>query len=573
MAQRSRQQQDYNVKGIGQPRRSVMSKRRGHGWLRHLLCLDSLGSSPGRFHTASKTEDYFGTAADIRSMERHRHFLHHGWNGVQLRVLTRDVSLTHSASVPISCEGATLCEFDLACIQGIHTLSQLDELRRAGTAADLRFSRSFHQGAGRGSLVVLSRYPITSSYMERFHVQSSCGQRSGSAGRSGSYSTQEGVGLVRVATPAGLVDVYTAALHTADDVTAAAQAFQLAHFVHHTARSPLSLLAVTLGGAGSKAYALQLSVAALRDVRQELALAPVASGLSSSAVQAFGIGAESPRSSYNYSNADPLYSELLHGNANGSSVGGHAAATAAAVPAHTSFLLFRCSQPLVPQGGTEPVWVATSVSVDEPECSQAAPLSSPKLRARPASPAPTLWQRLRRHHHEESSAAAQSDCNGVAAVFTAVDPDSDDVTAQFGSGGSGHVPEATVPLRGPLLMQLRRSIDSALDSGPPHTRRLSRVVTGSGVALAVVLMAGLLSSSHSSPVTLLACAAAVLAAAAAAQMDRARRLYGAEEWAHGLREVAAELHNFESHLHIDDAYPTAVGMSSQPGSYIDAHYQ
>ncbi|KAG5185393.1 hypothetical protein JKP88DRAFT_312283 [Tribonema minus] len=382
--------------------------------------------------------------ADVRSMERQKHFLHHGWNGVQLRVLTRDVSLTPSESVPVICEGATLCEFDLACIQGILTPSQLDQLRRAGTAADLWFSRSFHQGAGRGSLMVLSRYPITSSYMERFHVQSSCAQGSGSAGRSGTYGTQEGVGLVRLATPAGPVDVYTAALHTADDVTAAAQAFQLAHFVHHTARSPLSLLAVTLGGAGSTAYALQLSVAALRD-------------------------------------------------------------------------------------------------------------------------------RLRRHHREDSSAAAQSDCNGFAAVFTAVDPDSDDVTAQFGSGGSGHVPVAIVPLRGPLLMQLRGSIASALDSGAAHTRRLTRFVTGSGVALAIGLVAAMLSSSHSSPVTLLACAAAVLAAAAAAQMDRARRLYGAREWAQGLREVAAELHNFESHLHIDDAYPTAVGMSSQPGSYIDAH--
>ncbi|CAM9835918.1 unnamed protein product, partial [Phaeothamnion confervicola] len=173
-----------------------------------------------------------------------------------------------------------LAGYDVVALQEVWHARERDALRRAAARAGLRFSRHFAPGcgapllgAGSGGtgLMVLSRYCIVESIFQRFAVNGQPHKLSHA-----DYLGAKGVGICRLATPAGAVDVYITHLHAdggrgsnggGDEYMAhrVAQAWQLAQFVQLTAKSPLAMVLGDLNAApGSVAAGLPRSVAGLR---------------------------------------------------------------------------------------------------------------------------------------------------------------------------------------------------------------------------------------------------------------------------------------------------------------------
>ncbi|CAN0466915.1 unnamed protein product, partial [Ectocarpus sp. 8 AP-2014] len=172
--------------------------------------------------------------------------------------------------------------WDVIALQEVWHARERDALRRAALAAGLRYSRHFEHGCGAPllgpgmggtGLLILSRFPITESFFRRFSANGQPYQLQHS-----DYLGGKGLGLARLHTPAGAVDLYVSHLH--GDYSRAkgskdpdrykshrvAQAFEVAHIIRLTSRSPLVLLLSDLNaGPGSMPYGLQRSVAGLLD--------------------------------------------------------------------------------------------------------------------------------------------------------------------------------------------------------------------------------------------------------------------------------------------------------------------
>ncbi|CBN75863.1 similar to neutral Sphingomyelinase, putative [Ectocarpus siliculosus] len=178
---------------------------------------------------AGNTKDAYGTEADVRAIsESNQH-----WAGFKLRVLTQNLwgipVISRCLEARVHAFAKTLGGgWDVIALQEVWHARERDALRRAALAAGLRYSRHFEHGCGAPllgpgmggtGLLILSRFPITESFFR------------------GRYKSHR-----------------------------VAQAFEVAHIIRLTSRSPLVLLLSDLNaGPGSMPYGLQRSVAGLLD--------------------------------------------------------------------------------------------------------------------------------------------------------------------------------------------------------------------------------------------------------------------------------------------------------------------
>lgn len=103
-------------------------------------------------------------------------------------------------------------------------------------------------------MIIMSRYPITETLYRKFVINGKPHKI-----HHGDYYAHKGVGLARILTPVGMIDVYNTHLHASyvdyikfkhlpnvfDEYLShrVAQAFELAQFVRSTAHNPLAILA------------------------------------------------------------------------------------------------------------------------------------------------------------------------------------------------------------------------------------------------------------------------------------------------------------------------------------------
>jgi len=230
-------------------------------------------------YTAEQTENSYGTSTEA-------HLLYSGIpSTARLRVLTQNLwanpLTTPDVAGRVDALGKALADVDVACFQEVYHPRERDALRRSGLIHGLFQSRYFEPGCGvftntGTGMLVLSRYPIIETAFQRFMVSG----RPHRAGAGNSLHAARGAALIRIMTKGGPVDIYVAHLlgewrlpfvelkETEDPLRAQrlSQAFELAHFVRLTARSPLVLLCCDLAaGPNSLRYGLQRSFARMQD--------------------------------------------------------------------------------------------------------------------------------------------------------------------------------------------------------------------------------------------------------------------------------------------------------------------
>ncbi|CAM9106109.1 unnamed protein product, partial [Discosporangium mesarthrocarpum] len=231
-----------------------------------------------------------------------------GWGGFKIRILTQNLW-----AVPIvsQCMEArvhaflrTLGSWDIMALQEVWHGRERDAIRRAAQNSGLRYCRHFQLGyglpllglgSGGTGLMILSRYPITETLFQRFLVNGHPCHLKHPKYRH--CLGVNGVGLARVCTPAGSVDVYVTHLHgpctrgsgsgtgsglglglgdgegssVRHKAHQVAQSFQLSHFINTTRKSPLVVLLADLSaGPQSLPYALQRSMSGMIDAFHEV---------------------------------------------------------------------------------------------------------------------------------------------------------------------------------------------------------------------------------------------------------------------------------------------------------------
>eukprot|EP00904_Undaria_pinnatifida_P010572 jgi/Undpi1/6645/HiC_scaffold_20.g09124.m1 len=212
-------------------------RRRRHGGSARRADLYAREEGPGRIsrltriwmdlwdYGPGKTKDAYGTEADVGAISGSDQ----SWAGFRLRVLTQNLWALPVVSCCLEARVHAFAKtlgsgWDVVALQEVWHARERDALRRAALSVGLRYSRHFEKGcgaplmgAGSGGtgLMVLSRFPIAESFFWAHRV---------------------------------------------------AQAFELAHIIRLTSKSPLVLLLTDLNaGPGSMPYGLQRSVAGLED--------------------------------------------------------------------------------------------------------------------------------------------------------------------------------------------------------------------------------------------------------------------------------------------------------------------
>eukprot|EP00903_Cladosiphon_okamuranus_P006562 g6410.t1 len=609
---------------------------------------------------AGKTKDAYGTEADVRAISGRNA----RWAGFKLRVLTQNL---WGLPVVSRCLEARVHAFaktlgggwDVVALQEVWHARERDALRSAALAAGLRYSRHFEhgcgapvlgQGMGGTGLLVLSRFPIAESVFWRFSANGQPYQL-----QHADYLGGKGVGLARVHTPAGAVDLYVSHLHAdysrAKDSTEpdrykahrVAQAFELAHIIRLTSRSPLVLLLSDLNaGPESMAYGLQRSVAGLEDAFAEAKPAEV--GHTCEATDnMFSNGRDSPaRLDYVLFKAlppplcapqaveptwelndcwvhrsyipeedtdDALLSQVRPPQPPPAPGGSRSnrSPTAAASPAATAGLqLAGSAQQRQARPNGDGPGAARSPSPSSPTLGVSSPssLSSP-VRARGGSLVDGVGFVGARaggdggggrdvlRSPSRGGAARRinvSDHHGVAAEFTARDPeaedDDEDDMDQLGDGTddgrraprltsrhSHSIVGGTFP-QGPLLARALTEIDRGIEAS--STRRVSHLRSAKALAvLWISLLAGGALAKSDGPMGFIARGATgtfggLLCAAASALF--LAYWFSAKEEVQGLKEVFQTATNYERHLPMEEAFPdTGFGpLESSSASAIPA---
>eukprot|EP00752_Nemacystus_decipiens_P003943 g3611.t1 len=617
---------------------------------------------------AGRTKDAYGTEADIRAISASNAH----WAGFKLRVLTQNL---WGLPVVSRCLEARVHAFantlgggwDVVALQEVWHARERDALRSAALAAGLRYSRHFEHGCGAPvlgpgmggtGLLVLSRFPIAESFFRRFSANGQPYQL-----QHADYLGGKGVGLVRLHTPAGAVDLYVSHLHgdysrargsgTPDRYKAhrVAQAFEVAHIIRLTSRSPLVLLLSDLNaGPGSMAYGLQRSVAGLHDAFAEAK--PAEAGHTCEANDnVFSNGRDPPaRLDYVLFKALPpplcapqaveptwaLNDCWVHrayipeedaddavlaqirsppppavgaAAAQGGSSRTRSSTTARGPTAGVSSLAGSPQQRQALPNGDGPGAAGSSLS---PPLRVASPssLSSP-VRARGGSlvdgvgvvgagggggggGGDGVGGRDGARSPSRGGVARRvnvSDHHGVAAEFTARDPeaedDDDDDIDQLVDGldGGGQPPRlssrhshsvvgGTFP-QGPLLARALTEIDRGIEAA--SARRISHFRSAKAlVVLWMALLAGGALAKSDGPLGFIARGAAgsvggLLCAAASALF--LAYWFSAKEEVQGLKEVFQTAMNYERHLPMEEAFPDTGFDTSQFHSYMEQNFR
>lgn len=125
-----------------------------------------------------------------------------------LNVLTLNTwGIPYTADYPhrMQALAATLArsDYDVVCLQEVWTDGDVERLTRAGRSGGLAYAQHFPSGVMGSGLLTLSRYPIVDVDFYRYRLGGTV-----ETIWHGDYIAGKGVGLVRIQTPGGMVDVY-----------------------------------------------------------------------------------------------------------------------------------------------------------------------------------------------------------------------------------------------------------------------------------------------------------------------------------------------------------------------------
>ncbi|CAM9175811.1 unnamed protein product [Ascophyllum nodosum] len=578
-----------------------------------------------------KTKDAFGTEADVRAISDSSH----NRSGFKLRVLTQNLwalpVIGRYLEARVHAFAKTLGRgWDVIALQEVWHARERDALRRAALAAGLRYSRHFEQGCGApimgsGSggtgLLVLSRFPISESFFWRFSVNGQPYQMLHC-----DYLGGKGIGLARLYTPAGAVDLYISHLHadyscnTTSPTSGSkdrykahrvAQAFEVAHIIRLTSKSPLVLLLTDLNsGPGSMPYGLQRSVAELGDAFAEAN--PTQTGHTyDTKTNVFAEGRHaSERLDYVLYKAMPTW-EL-------SNCWVHKAYVE---DGDTERILSEAAAPPRSASSSLSPSVSTSLSPPVPRSRRArTPIPSSPTEARGATSPPPLRPNdalgslppgtERGHPQPRDSGSASSssrlegvggtgdrswegtrrrkmnisDHHGVAAEFTALDPESDDVLEDCDEAEdvspalsvrrSGALVGGNFP-QGPLLARALTEIDRGIEEAT--ARRLSHLFFFKALMILwLIIVAGGVAAGWQTPLWCVARGAAAMVGGILCACASGLFLaywFSAKEEVQGLKEVFQSATNYERHLPMEEAFPDAGFDTSQFYRYMEQHFR
>jgi sphingomyelin phosphodiesterase 2 len=169
-------------------------------------------------------------------------------NALPLQVLTLNVwgipySKHRRKRIPALAAVFAEQHYDIICLQEVWTPADLQLLARGAQAGGINYHHYFPSGAVGSGMAIFSRYPIIDADFYRYRL-------GGTAETiwHGDYLAGKGVGLVRIETPAGVVDVYNThaiAQYHPDEVDAyrahrAAQLYEATRYINaETTRNPI----------------------------------------------------------------------------------------------------------------------------------------------------------------------------------------------------------------------------------------------------------------------------------------------------------------------------------------------
>ncbi|CAM9762294.1 unnamed protein product [Pylaiella littoralis] len=585
---------------------------------------------------AGHTNDAYGTEADVRAISERNSC----WAGFKLRVLTQNLwglpVISRCLEARVHAFAKTLGGgWDVIALQEVWHARERDALRRAALSADLRYSRYFEHGcgapvlgAGMGGtgLLVLSRFPITESFFWRFSANGQPYQLQHS-----DYLGGKGVGLARIHTPAGVVDLFVSHLHA--DYSRAkgsgmpdrykahrvAQAFEVAHIIRLASRSPLVLLLSDLNaGPGSMPYGLQRSVAGLGD-----AFADAKPGEAGNTCEAtdnvFSNGRDPPaRLDYVFFKASPpplcspqaveptwelrdcwvhrahipahdtdegLLSQLPNlGTSKTTTFRPAATWTSTGAPSAAS-----------PLGGGPRIGTAAAAAA---AASSSSSLSPPMSTSRNGLGGVGLSSPLRLGSGDGRGLASPgrvmrpinlSDHHGVAAEFAARDPEADDddggevlldgngdvgAPPRLDRSGSQSIVRGTFP-QGPLLARALTEIDRGVEAASARRNYHLRAAKALAVVWIALLAGGAVAKADGLMGYVARGAAGAFGGFLCASASALFLVYwfSAKEEVQGLKEVFQTATNYERHLPMEEAFPDGGFDTSQFYSYMEQNFR